>query len=388
MTAKEARGLRSWPTTKTSLRVIGLISGTSVDGIDAAVVEVSRRPEGVSIRTLATLSNDFRPEQRERIIDLCRADAALEAVCAANFDVAEWFAAAALAAIEKGGSSEDIDLIASHGQTIWHIPGHSTMQIGEAAVIAERTGLPVVSNFRTRDMAAGGQGAPLVSYLDYLVLRDPARNRAAQNLGGIGNVTWIPANAAPGDVISFDTGPGNMLIDGVARLVAGRQRDDGGGLAARGHVHERLLAELLQDAYYEQPPPKTTGREKFGDTYAGHVVERGRRVNMRAEDLLATVTMLTARSIADAYRRSLGKVDEVILSGGGVHNKTLVRMIETALAPLKVRSSREFGLDPDFKEAIAFAVFGAMTAWGEPSNLPAATGARREVILGDVTFAS
>ncbi|MGH2398705.1 MAG: anhydro-N-acetylmuramic acid kinase [bacterium] len=380
-------GLRSWPTTKSPLRVIGLISGTSADGIDAAAVDVTRRPEGVNVRTLAMLTSEFNPEQRARILDLCRHDAPLESICAANVDVAEWFAVAARAAIEKTGrSSEEIDLIASHGQTIWHIPGHSTMQIGEAAVIAERTGLPVVSNFRARDMAAGGQGAPLVSYLDYLLFRDPARSRAAQNLGGIGNVTWIPANSAPGDVISFDTGPANMLIDGVAKLTSGRQRDDSGQIASRGRAHDRLLAELLADAYYGQPPPKTTGREKFGDAYARQIVDRGRSLKINDEDLLATVTMLTARTIAEAYRRFLGKIDEVILSGGGVHNKMLVRMIGTELAPAKVRISSEYGLDADFKEAAAFAVFGALTAWGEPSNLPAATGARRPVILGDITF--
>ncbi len=379
--------LRTWPTTKNPLRVIGLISGTSADGIDAAAVDVTRRPEGVNVRTLATLTSEFNPEQRGRVLDLCRHDAPLESVCAANVDVAEWFAAAARAAIEKTGrSSAEIDLIASHGQTIWHIPGHSTMQIGEAAVIAERTGLPVVSNFRARDMAAGGQGAPLVSYLDYLLFRDPARSRAAQNLGGIGNVTWIPANSAPGDVISFDTGPANMLIDGVAKLTSGRQRDDGGQIASRGRAHDRLLSELLADAYYGQPPPKTTGRERFGDAYARQIVDRGRSLKVKDEDLLATVTRLTARTIAEAYRRFLGKIDEVILSGGGIHNKTLVRMIGTELAPAQVRISSEYGLDADFKEAAAFAVFGALTAWGEPSNLPAATGARRPVILGDITF--
>lgn len=379
-------GLPSWPTTKNPLRVIGLISGTSADGIDAAAVDVTRRPEGVNVRTLATLTDEFNPEQRRRVLDLCRHDAPLESICAANVDVAEWFAAAARAAIEKAGSPAEIDLIASHGQTIWHIPGHSTMQIGEAAVIAERTGLPVVSNFRARDMAAGGQGAPLVSYLDYLLFRDPARSRAAQNLGGIGNVTWIPANSAPGDVISFDTGPANMLIDGVAKLTSGRPRDDGGQIASRGRAHDRLLAEFLADAYYGQPPPKTTGREKFGDAYARQIVDRGRSLKIKDEDLLATVTMLTARTIAEAYRRFLGRIDEVILSGGGVHNKTLVRMIGTELAPAQVRISSEHGLDADFKEAAAFAVFGALTAWGEPSNLPAATGARRPVILGDITF--
>ncbi|MBI2246436.1 MAG: anhydro-N-acetylmuramic acid kinase, partial [Armatimonadetes bacterium] len=272
-------------------------------------------------------------------------------------------------------------------QTIWHIPGHSTLQIGEAAVIAERTGLPLVSNFRPRDIAAGGQGAPLVSYLDYLVFRDAQKSRAAQNLGGIGNVTWIPASAPPEQIVSFDTGPGNMLIDGVTRLVAGQLQDEDGTLAGRGRVSDRLVSELLADPYYKQPPPKTTGREKFGEAYAKRVADRGRELRLGAEDLLATVTMLTARSIAEAYRRFLGQIDEAILSGGGVHNRTLVQMIAAEVSPASVRIVSEYGLDPDFKEAIAFAVFGALTAWGAPSNLPAATGARRQVILGDVTFA-
>jgi len=177
-----------------------------------------------------------------------------------------------------------------------------------------------------------------------------------------------------------------MLIDGVAKLTSGRQRDDGGQIASRGRAHDRLLSELLADAYYGQPPPKTTGRERFGDAYARQIVDRGRSLKVKDEDLLATVTRLTARTIAEAYRRFLGKIDEVILSGGGVHNKTLVRMIATELAPAQVRISSEYGLDADFKEAAAFAVFGALTAWGEPSNLPAATGARRPVILGDITF--
>lgn len=378
--------MRSWPAGADRLTVVGLISGTSIDGIDAAVVEVTRRDGGVEARTVAAFTRPFEPPMRAALLDLCRPDAPLASVCAANFDVAGPFAEAALAAIERSGRGrEGVDLIASHGQTIWHIPGHSTMQIGEAAVIAERTGLPVVSNFRVRDIAAGGQGAPLASYMDYLLFRDARRGRALQNLGGIGNVTWIPAGAAPRDVVSFDTGPANMLIDGVAVLVAGRERDDQGTLASGGQPHPGLLDELLRDPYYAEPPPKTTGREKYGEAYARDVVARGRRLGLGAADLLATVTMLTVRTIAQAYRGHLPAVQEVILSGGGVHNATLLRWLQDALSPTPVVTIDRYGVDPDFKEAVAFAIIGAQTAWGRPGNLPAATGAQRPVILGDLT---
>jgi anhydro-N-acetylmuramic acid kinase len=375
-----------WPEKKDTLRVIGLISGTSADGIDAAIAEVTRADHGVGVRTLATFTRPYSAAERERVLALCRPDAPLDAVTAANVDLGEWFAGAALDVVKAAGvNPEDVDLIASHGQTIWHIPGHSTMQIGEAAVIAERTGLPVVSNLRARDIAAGGHGAPLVSYVDYLLFSDPKRSRAVQNLGGIGNVTWLPPGAAAADVISFDTGPANMLIDGLMRLTLDQPFDRGGAAAAEGRVNATLLDALLADPYYAQPPPKTTGREKYGLAYAEEIVRQwGAQVS--PVDLVATATILTVRTIVRAYRAFLPGIDEVILGGGGVRNATLVRSLTDALAPVPVRSSAEFGVDPDFKEAIAFAVLGAETAWGRPGNLPSATGARRRVILGDLTF--
>lgn len=376
----------AWPTTRTPLTVIGLMSGTSLDGIDAALVEVAHSAEGVRVRTLALYTTPYPRAERERLAALCRPGAPVEAVCAANFEFAESFAQAALAVLKEATLPPDAcDLIASHGQTIWHIPGHSTLQIGVAAVIAERTGLPVVSNFRAREMAAGGQGAPLVSYVDYLLFRDPHRGRAVQNLGGIGNVTWLPAGAAPEQVVSFDTGPGNMVIDGVTQLVAGHLLDDTGALAATGRVSRALLDELVADPFFRLPPPKTTGREKFGTAFAEHLVARGTTLHCQPADLVATATMLTVRSIQEAYRAFLQPVSEVVLGGGGVHNATLVTWLREALAPATVRTTADYGIDPDFKEAIAFAVLGAETAWGNPGNLPAATGARRRVILGDIT---
>ncbi len=376
----------TWPTTSTPLTVIGLMSGTSIDAIDAAVVEIARTDAGVRVHPLATYSRSYEPVERDRLLALCRPEAPVDAVCAANFDLAEWFAQAALAVIKQANlPPAACDLIASHGQTIWHIPDHSTLQIGEAAVIAERTGLPVVSNFRAREMAAGGAGAPLVSYVDYLLFRDAGRGRAVQNLGGIANVTWLPAGATPETVLAFDTGPGNMVIDGVVQLVARRPRDEAGRLAQSGRIRADLLDEVLRDPFFQLPPPKTTGREKFGAAFVQRFVARGQALGMTPSDLVATATMLTVRSIQDAYRLHLPDVSEVILGGGGVHNETLVKGLREALAPATVRTTAEYGIDPDFKEAIAFAVLGAETAWGNPGNLPSATGARRRVILGDIT---
>ncbi len=373
-----------WPHPEPVLRVVGLMSGTSCDGVDAAVVEVERR-DRMRVRTLATWSRPYTQEERQALLRLSSPQATVEDVCRQNFQIGERLAEAALEALSRAAlKPREVHLVASHGHTAWHVPGHSTLQLGEAAVVAERTGLPVVSNFRARDVAAGGQGAPLVPYLDWLLFLHPQRNRAVQNLGGIGNVTWIPAGGDPEQVVAFDTGPGNMVIDGVVALLTGARYDDGGELAAEGTPHRALVYELLQDPYFAQPPPKSTGREVFGASYAEALVARARSLGVSDQDVVATATYLTARTVADSYR-FVGRVDEVLLSGGGVHNKTLVRWIQDLLAPIPVRTVAEEGVDPDFKEAVAFAVLGALTAWGLVGNLPSATGARRAVILGDLT---
>lgn len=373
-----------WPHPAPVLRVVGLMSGTSCDGVDAAVVEVERG-DRLRVRTLATWTRPYTEAERETLLRLASPAATVEDVCRQNFEIGERLAEVVLEVLSRAGlGPEGVDLVASHGHTAWHAPGHSTLQLGEAAVVAERTGLPVVSNFRARDVAAGGQGAPLVPYLDWLLFAHPERGRAVQNLGGIGNVTWLPPGGAPEEVVAFDTGPGNMVVDGVVQLVTGARYDADGRLAASGRPHPELVEELLRHPYFQQPPPKSTGREVFGLDYARALVERGRQLGLPDRDLVATATYLTARSVADAYR-FLGRVDEVFLSGGGVHNRTLVGWIRELLAPLPVRTTAEEGVDPDFKEAVAFAVLGALTAWGLPGNLPAATGAHRPVVLGDLT---
>jgi anhydro-N-acetylmuramic acid kinase len=280
-----------------------------------------------------------------------------------------------------------VELIGCHGQTIYHEGGRNTLQIGEPAILAERAGAPVVSNFRARDIAAGGQGAPLVPYLDYVLFRHPRRTRIALNIGGIANLTVIPPGAQLEDLVAFDTGPGNMVIDALAReATAGRQNyDRGGRIAARGTVDRRLLDELLRDPYYRRRPPKSAGREQYGAAF----VERMKRSGRPIEDLVATATVLTAATIARAVieqtREPRPAPIDLIVSGGGGHNPQIMAHLAGFLPGIGVASSSDYGIDADAKEAIAFAVLAYATWRGRPSNVPSATGARRPVVLGSIT---
>jgi len=314
-----------------------------------------------------------------------------------DFLLGETAARAILRACRRFGVPlKRIDLAGSHGQTVYHqgerklFARHrlaSTLQLGEAAVIAERTGLPVVANFRPRDIAAGGQGAPLVPYVDYLLYRHPRRGRAALNIGGIANVTAIPANATPEEVIAFDTGPGNMLIDAVVeRVTGGHQRfDRSGALAAAGRPNDKLLRRLLQHPYFRRRPPKSTGREEFGHAYA----EQFLRVTKGtpAADRVRTATELTVRSIAGAFERFIlprMSIHDVVLGGGGARNKFLVRRLQESLPDLHFVPAGRLGVEEKAKEAFAFAVLAYQTWCGEPGTLPTATGARRAVVLGTI----
>ena len=323
------------------MNVIGLMSGTSADGVDAALVEIHGAPPHLSAELRAFACVPFDAEQRAQIFSLFDpATGAVDHICRMNFAIGEWFASAALQVIDAAGLTPvDVDLIGSHGQTIYHAvdrasPVKSTLQIGEAAVIAARTGITTIADFRVADVAAGGQGAPLVSYVDWLLLRSPTLVRAVQNIGGIANVTYLPAGDDPRGVRAFDTGPGNMLIDDAARrATAGAQTyDRDGELAARGQVDASLLAEWMAHPYLSEPPPKTTGREQFGAQFAARAWAQARDRGLRAEDIVATLTALTAASIADAYRRFLPRMpDEVILGGGGASNPALVEMLRQRL---------------------------------------------------------
>jgi anhydro-N-acetylmuramic acid kinase len=380
--------------------IIGMMSGTSTDGIDAVVTRLEGPASGERALRWELISHvnlPFAPALHKEILACVRADTGnVERVCALNFNLGETYAEAAQAAMRAANlGPEQVDLIANHGQTVWHIPNHSTLQIGSPAVIAERTGVTVISNFRARDIAAGGQGAPLVAFVDALLFTDPDKDRALQNIGGIANVTWLPAGE-PEHSFAFDSGPGNVLIDdAVRRATDGRLAfDDQGRIAAAGQVDRALLEKLMADPYLAQRPPKTTGREVYGAPFGEALWREALASGIRADDLVATLTRFTADSIAAAYADLLPHLpDEVIVSGGGAKNPTLLAMLEQGLAArsngahtrVPVRRIDELGIPADAKEALAFAVLAYETWHGRPSNLPRATGAQHPVILGDIT---
>jgi len=373
---------------KKHLRVAGLMSGTSADGVDAAIVDIA--PGRVRVVAFATIP--YRPALRRQVLDLAHAETArVDDLCRLNFALGEVFADALMRLAKRNRIAlGSIDLVGSHGQTVRHLPRgriRSTLQLGEPSVIAERTGIPTVADFRPRDLAAGGQGAPLVPFADYFLFRDRRKARAVQNIGGIANVTFLAPGAGPEKIIAFDTGPGNMVVDRAAeRATRGRRRfDSGGRLARRGRVDAALLAELMRHPYLRRRPPKSTGREAFGRAFADRLYDRARRRNLAPADIVATATAWTAETIADAYRRFLPRApDEVIVSGGGARNPALVHLLAEAVAPARVRLSDELGVDADAKEAVAFAILAWATVRGQANNVPSATGAKRKVVLGKI----
>ena len=368
--------------------VVGLMSGTSLDGISAAAARFSAHgSDGFDVELLGYRSTPYKPAQRARLAASMTGSPPAE-YCRLNFDLGEWLADAANAVISGlGDARDDVLAIASHGQTIWHEAGHSTWQWGESAVIAERTGIDVVSDFRVRDVAAGGQGAPLVPIADALLFSSPTDWRALQNLGGIGNVTIVPPGGGVARVRAFDTGPGVAVIDGVTRLLRpDLPYDVDGKLASAGKADEDIVAELLGDPYFSAPPPKSTGRELFSPAYINAFVDRCRAKGARDEDVVATAVALTAASIADAYRRFMPEpVNEVLLSGGGAKNPALFAAIERSVAPVRVRTFDDVFFDGEAKEAVAFALLGYLFMQRKTGNIPAATGASGPRILGKLT---
>jgi len=372
--------------------VIGLMSGTSMDAIDAALVEIhpDDAPRTLRMQVRHFLMAPLEPGLRERIRGLLPPHQGSTAeVCEVNQLVGEAFAEAALSLMnETGIAPAEVDLIASHGQTVYHQVAagavRSTLQIGVPAVIAARTGCTVAADFRTADIARGGEGAPLVPYLDALLFRHPTLRRAVQNIGGIGNVTYLAPGEPP---LAFDTGPGNVLIDEAVRQLSGGKLlfDEDGRMAAAGVPDEELLADLLQHPFLHRQPPRSTGRELFGPAEAQEIIDRATAAGLTSEETVATITALTAWSIAESLQRYCGAVDEVWLSGGGARNSTLRAMINAATSGAAVRLADEMGLDGDAKEAVAFAMLGYACLHGYPAGMPGVTGADSPAVLGNLT---
>lgn len=369
--------------------VVGLMNGTSVDGCDAALVDIGDQ----GVKLVHSLMLPTPPELKQRILDCCSIERSnIRLTCSVNVEIGEFFAKAAkMVCAQAGVDTRNLYCIGSHGQTVYHIPEQaqgfaaSTLQLGEPAVIAYETGAPVVSSFRAMDMAAGGRGAPLVPYTEYLLYRADV-SRALQNLGGIGNVTVLPAGCALEDVFAFDTGPANLIIDGLMTRFYGKPYDENGEVAASGTVCQPLLDKWMRMPFIRMAPPKATGRELYGAQFVDEQVREN--PSIRPADFVATATAYTVESIAYSYEAFVFPrcpITEVILSGGGSHNATLTARLKARLPQCRVLTQEDLGLDSDAKEAVAFALLAYETMNSRPGNAPGATGARGQVILGTIT---
>jgi anhydro-N-acetylmuramic acid kinase len=381
--------------------VAGIMSGTSADGIDVAVVRIAAAKPRPQLTLLAHEGFAFPIELRHKVLAAMNAaSTSTPELARLNWRLGLAYAEAVLATVKR--HKIELDLVGCHGQTLYHQPRAAmyagrrfacTWQAGEAAAIAAAIGVPVVSDFRPADMLAGGQGAPLVPLLDYVLFADSKRGRVLQNIGGIANLTAIPAGASPQNVIAFDTGPGNMVMDALAQELFGKAFDRNGALAAEGAVLSPVLAAALRNPYFQLKPPRTAGREQFGREYAAKFLAACKRHSAKPEDALATAAALTAETIAGSYRRYVhrkmkGGVDYIV-SGGGARNHTLMAMLARRLEPLgcELAASEQFGMPVEAKEAAAFALLAWQTWHRLPGNVPAATGAARAAILGQVTYA-
>ncbi|MFK4566710.1 anhydro-N-acetylmuramic acid kinase AnmK [Enterococcus sp. UD-01] len=370
---------------------VGLMSGTSLDGIDAALVDIAGENEQTTVRLIEFLTLPFREQTVQRIREaLSLSESNVAKICSLNVELAEAFAAAALAVCQKAQiDKRQLAFIGSHGQTLYHLPTAqpnylaSTLQVGAPAVICERTKTTVVSNFRERDMAVGGQGAPIVPYSEYILYRSDKVVRLLQNIGGIGNLTVLPKNGTLKDVIAFDTGPGNMIMNELCLHFFDIEYDKNGDYAKQGTVNQALLAELLAHPYLQKSFPKTTGREEFGKPFTQALIKKW---PLKPIDLIATATMFTAQSIALAVQPFINGPTELIIGGGGSYNHTLINMLQEALPEVSVKIQEDLGYSSEAKEAIAMAVLANQTLHYQAGNVPSATGAARAVPLGSITY--
>ena len=385
---------------KDSRNVIGLMSGTSFDGIDACLVKITGNGLSTEIEIIEFETYPYKEEIRELIFDASKEQTGrVDKICQLNFTLGKLFADAAGQIAEKSSIPiSDIDIIGSHGQTIYHISSlkekadkkvRSTLQIAEPSIIAQETGVTTVADFRTRDIAAGGEGAPLVPYADFILFGKDGIGRAVQNIGGIANVTFLPAGCSINEIIAFDNGPGNMIIDRFAEIITeGKLKyDKDGELASKGKLNQDLLERLCSHPYLSIPPPKSTGREDFGIQFSDNLYEELKRDNVDFLDTITTVTVFTAKSISDSYRKYIQpsyKLSEVVMSGGGVYNPILLQFLKEYLENINIRKVEEFGIPSDAKEALAFAILANETICGNPGNVPSATGARKRVVLGKI----
>jgi anhydro-N-acetylmuramic acid kinase len=386
------------------MTVAGIMSGTSADGIDVAFTRITPNMMGLpspDLKLLAHAGFPFPPALRRAVLAAMNAEAITTAELARlNWRLGQAYSEALTRTLERNPCR--LDLIGCHGQTIYHqaTPARylgrdaaCTWQIGEVAMLAQQSGVPVVSNFRPADMVVGGQGAPLVPLLDYVLFRHPTRGRVLQNLGGVGNLTALPANTGPLQVVAFDTGPGNMVIDQLMQQLFGKPFDRGGKTGARGVIIKPVVEALLSESFFQLRPPKSAGREQFGSDYAARFLEACRSAGGSPEDTIASATALTARSVGLAYSSFLVKsmhntpVDFVV-SGGGARNQTLIQMLREQLEPqgCTVQASDDLGLPAEAKEAAAFALLAYETWHRRPGNIPSATGAARPAILGQITY--
>lgn len=379
--------------------VIGLMGGTSADGVDAALVQIDGYGSETKVKQMGYVSIPFEDAVRERILQIAQGDfGGSRELARMNALLGQLYMEACTRLCRVAGIPfEKVDLIGSHGQTVYHQPQKerylgrevaTTYQIGDVSILCEEIGAPVVSDFRVRDMAAGGQGAPLVPYTEYLLYRKKDEDVALQNIGGMGNVTFLPGGGQMSQLIAFDTGPGNVLIDAVvAKISDGKVRyDDGGRMAAEGHVSKELLRWLMDDGYLRQAPPKTTGREKYDLSYQQKLYQKANSLGVMEYDLLATVTRYTAETIAYALRNHLPRLPQtLVLGGGGSYNQTLVSQIRELLPEVQVVCNEELGWNGDAKEAVAFAILANETIHEQCNNAPAATGALHPVIMGKIS---